>query len=146
MLDFESTFKQLDKFWIEISTACQILIQLFYHPSDIESKTSKSIRFWYIFFQKKNLFGILAFQKSFFSVVVFFSKNLKLSFFTLFPKNWFWGRFLWGKTFYESKFLKRIRCRFNFCTTPQFLNPECSKMSNFEPTSCSSSKFESRFL
>ena len=123
--DFDSTFLPPVIYWIENFKKHQVLIY---------------------FFSEKKIFGILAFEKSFFSVVVFYSKNLKLSIFRLFRKNWFWGRYFWGKMFYESNFLKRIRCRFNFCTTPQFLNPECSKMSNFEPTSCSSSKFESRFL
>ena len=65
MLDFESTFKQLVKFRIENSAACQILSQPFNNPSVIESKSSKVSGFD-IFFSEKKIVGKLAFQKSFF--------------------------------------------------------------------------------
>ena len=105
MLDFESTFKQLVKFRIENSTACQILSQPFNNPSVIESKTSKVSGFD-IFFSEKKIVRKLAFQKSFFSVVVS----------TFFRKNWFWDRYLWWKTFCfelkifssRSKFVRKI--------------------------------------
>ena len=81
-----------------------------------------------------------------FFVVVFYRKNLKLIIITLLPIKWFWGRYFCGNTFYETKLLKRISFRINFCTTRQFLNPDFSNTSGFEPTFCSSSKFDSRFL
>ena len=50
------------------------------------------------FFSEKEVVGKLAFQKSFFSVVVS----------TFFRKNWFWDRYLWWKTFcFELKIFSR---------------------------------------
>ena len=84
--DFDSTFLPPVRYWIENFKKHQVLIY---------------------FFSEKKLFGILAFQKSFFSVVVFYSKNLKLSFFRLFPKNWFWGRFFLGKNILWIKIFEK---------------------------------------
>ena len=124
MLDFESTLKQVVKFRFEISTACEILSQSSYQPSDIEPKTSKTFRFW-----KKNCFWKIktiwnARIIRYFLWSVFNVKKLKFSIFTPFRKNWLWNRCFLGKTSFESKLLKRISFRINFCTTHQFLNSE----------------------
>ena len=145
MLDFESTLKQVVKIRFEISTACEILSQSSYQLSDSEPKTSKTFRFW-----KKNCFWkiktiwnariIRYFLWSFFNV-----KKLKFSIFTPFRKNWLWNRCFLGKTSFESKLLKRISFRINFCTTHQFSNSEFLNKSDFEPTSYDLSTPESKF-
>ena len=72
---------------------------VFNHLSVIESKTSKSIRFWYNFFSEKKLVGKHAFQNLFSAVVFYRKKKKSLGFSSFYEKNWFWDRYLWGKTF-----------------------------------------------
>ena len=51
-----------------------------------------------------------------------------------------------GRKLYDWKLLKRIIFRINCCTTCQFSSPKFSNKSDFEPTFCNSSNFESNFL
>ena len=99
--------------WVNLFTTPQILNRKFQKTSGFERK---------FVFGKSKLVGILAFKINFF-VVFFQRKNLKLSIFTLFRKNWFRYRFeknqfsnqfLYNASSLESRIFKEIRFRANF--------------------------------
>ena len=141
---FESKF--LEKITINlISTACQILSQLFYHPSGFESETSKIFRFWTnICFRKiKNIRN--SWLQKYFLVLVFQSENLKLAS-SRFFENMVLRHIFLGENLFRIINLKRISFRINFCTTRHFLDPEFLNKLDFKTTSYISSKTEPRFL